>query len=121
MDGGGRSTTAGSEAWYWTVPLKSDKALRAVIQDADTATLVEALAGTAEPDEDDRPDQGGLTAHVRNALQSMSAGERPAGRPMDLIETLALIGLASPGNCAWRALSRVIKPGDPVTPLGHWR
>jgi hypothetical protein len=121
VGGDGRSTGTAAEAWYWTLPFTTDNGLRELLGDVDATTLIEALAGSVGPEEDERPDQRGLTAHVDRALAAISEAEITSGRPPDLTETVALMGLASPGNCAWRALSRVIKPGDSVTALGHWR
>jgi hypothetical protein len=33
----------------------------------------------------------------------------------------ALLGVAAPGNVAWRALGRLRRTGDQITEFGHWR
>ncbi|MDP9420622.1 MAG: helicase C-terminal domain-containing protein [Actinomycetota bacterium] len=121
IGGDGLSKSMASDAWYWTVPLRADRSLRALLDGATAAQLAEALAGTAVADEDDTPDPVGLTAHVQRALDTLDEDEKMPQRPDDLTSTVALLGLASPGNVAWRALGRLLHDGHTVTPLGHWR
>ncbi len=121
VGGDGQSKPTASDAWYWTVPLRADASLRELLAEATAGQLAEALIGAAESDEDDTPDSAGVTAHVQRALDALDHDEALPARPDDLTTTVALLGLASPGNVAWRALDRLIGNGDNVTPLGHWR
>jgi hypothetical protein len=121
VGGDGRSASSAADAWYWAAPLQRDHTLQAILRDVDSSTLVEALAGTAEPDAEERTDPAGLSAHVQRALDALAGGERLPARPSDLTSAVALLGLASPGNVAWRALGRLLDGEHAVTPLGHWR
>ena len=117
----GRSRASAAEAAYWAIPLRMDRALRRVLDGTGTSALVEALAGAGVADEDDAHDPAGLTAHVQLALDTLRSGRQPAARPGDLTATTALLGVASPGNVAWRGLGRLLSDRDTATPLGHWR
>ncbi len=117
----GRSASTAADAWYWAGPLQRDRILQAILRDVDPATLVDALAGTTERDVEERTDPAGLSAHVQRALDAMGGREQLPARPSDLTSTVALLGLASPGNVAWRSLDRLLDGEHDVTPLGHWR
>lgn len=117
----GESRSSASDTWYWAAPLEHDQALGQLLTGVDAETLVDALAGATDLDDDDRPDRSGLTAHVQRALDAVSRREALPDRPHDLTSTVALLGVASPGNVAWRGLDRLLGGDHDVTPLGHWR
>ncbi|MEE4382724.1 MAG: hypothetical protein V2J02_12060 [Pseudomonadales bacterium] len=87
----------GPETWYWHAPLTWDGG-------ADPSTLLAVGVPLAE-----EAGTTGLAAH-RERLEAARAGQIELGRqPTDLAELVALVGLASPANCAWRALRRVTR------------
>ena len=93
---GPSSQTLSAETWYWHTPLTWDGHV-AVYPDARHA-IERVAAGTRFK---------GLAAHLARAQASV-AGEEPLGdQPDDLDRWVAMVGLASPANCAWRALRRV--------------
>lgn len=127
---------AAAAAWYWAAAVAAEGSLPAGLRD-DAARITSALAGLpaagseAVSDEDgerrdDDAGQSGLRAHVDLALESM--GQAPSDTvPADLATTLAALALHGPGNCAWRALGRLVLTGDgataaphTVTPEGLW-
>jgi hypothetical protein len=59
--------------------------------------------------------------HIRFALELRDRGTPEVGRPTDLRQTCAQIGLHGPANVAWRALARQLTPGHEVTAAGLWR
>jgi hypothetical protein len=64
----------------------------------------------------------GLARHIDHARETIADNHRPVtSAPKEIIDDLVAIGLHGPGNIAWRALSRLIRPGSAVTPQGHWR
>lgn len=80
---------------------------------ASTADLSQRLQGATvddDPDEDTGPSR--LDLHVERAMEATPQKRASAG--------LADLALHSPGNIAWRALSRVIGPDDTVTDAGRW-
>lgn len=110
-----RATTA--EAAYWQVAIGSFGTLPSDLEDADS--LVASLTGqTEDGDTADAPSR--LKLHVELALRSIG-DRRIEERPPDLAEVVAQLGLTAPGNIAWRALGRLLRPGHTVTPAGHWR
>jgi hypothetical protein len=122
VGGDGSSRPGGSEVWYWSAAGRRDTELKEVLGRLDPAQVAEALAGvTDEQDESDRPDRAGLNMHVRMALDQFSVAREPSDRPTDLTETLALLGLASPGNVAWRALRRHTAASQNVSEAGLWK
>jgi hypothetical protein len=71
-------------------------------------------------DEDDTA--AGLARHVDHALDAIADTQHPVARQLDeVLDDLTAISLHAPGNIAWRALSRLIRPDSAVTPQGHWR
>lgn len=99
------------EAWYWAAPLLLDR------------TVGERNRGWWEPedlasfwhegsDTDDPEIASGWAEHV-NEARRMALGEMPLpGRPpADLVEVIAELAVAAPGNVALRALARLL-PGE---------
>lgn len=117
----GQSMSSGADAWYWVAPLQAERQLMSDWRQSPVSALADALRGSVESDADDTYDQAGLTAHINYALATLAGQEAPATRPVDLGSTVALLGLAAPGNVAWRALSRIMSRESTVTPLGQWR
>ena len=110
-----RATTA--EAAYWQVAIGAFGPLPDGMADADA--IMASLTG--QGDDGDAPDTPSrLKLHVDLALRSIGA-TRVDERPPDLDQVVAELGLHSPGNIAWRALGRLLRPGHSVTPAGHWR
>ncbi|MGW4464744.1 helicase C-terminal domain-containing protein [Micromonospora sp. NPDC004704] len=79
---------------------------------------VDAMGSSGEERDDG---QTGLRQHVSLALDLASQYHPVAKRPDELIDDLAAIGLHGPGNIAWRALGRLLRPTDEVTTAGHWK
>jgi hypothetical protein len=109
-----RATTA--EAAYWQSAIGLFGPLPAGVDDA--STIAEALSG-----HDDEGEEAGapgrLKLHVDLALATLASPQIDE-TPPDLDPTVATIGLHAPGNIAWRALGRLLRPGHSVTPAGHW-
>lgn len=118
-------TWSGSaESWYWQTLFALAEAWPAGLP-GDGALATEALSGSlATPDgdtegHDEEPSR--LSAHVRAARAATNARTIPGSEvPDDLGATLATIGMHGPGNIAWRALARQIRPSDQVSRSGHW-
>lgn len=101
---------ASDESWYWAAPIILDS-----VSDPDGTRLwfeqpqLAALWSghdNNQGDDDDETVDAGWVEHVAEAA-SMGCGARLAGpAPSDLVDVLALLGLAGPGVCALRALSR---------------
>lgn len=110
-----RATTA--EAAYWQAAIGSFGLLSPGLDDPDA--LVAALTGqTEEGEAPDTPSR--LKLHVELALRSIGLA-RHDELPSDLGPVVAQLGLHGPGNIAWRALGRLLRPGHGVTGAGHWR
>lgn len=93
-----------ADTWYWHAPLtwpgavESYASLRAVL-DAESA--------------------GGSSGLGRHLDLADSASEVPLGaHPDDLARWIAMVGIASPANCAWRALRRVTADHQTFSDLG---
>ena len=97
------------QRWYWVGPALLDRALY-----PDTATW----ASEAErwlPPTPDGPDQWGFAQHVAELARAMTFRPDLGVPPRDLIRILAIVALAGPGVCAYRALRRVANV-DPTHP-----
>ena len=114
-DGTSRATTSESAYWEAAIGLFGD--LPDGIGESDI--IVAALMGQSDTDEADAPRR--LTLHVELALRSLRSPSELTDIPPDLTHTVAELGLHSPGNIAWRALGRLLRPGHRVTPAGHWK
>ena len=118
----GDTSSTMSAAWHWFAPVSTDRgsALASALLTERRSTLVEAMVGASpEGGPDDVP--RALDAHVEQALGALDGRAPDSERPADLVATSALLGVGAPGNTAWRALSRLRRPDDQVTELGHWR
>jgi hypothetical protein len=109
-----RATTA--EAGYWQAAIGGFGRLPREVADTDAATA--ALEGLNE-DGREPEHSGNLRHHVELALATTGLGDRDVSP--DLGDVVAQLGMYSPGNVAWRALRRLLRPGHQVTPQGHWR
>lgn len=121
-------------AWYWAAPVTLHDGLPPVLR-TDVDRIVDAMAGAtgaaekfgaAASADDGEPDgdgaslherQAGLRAHVEMAVAAMTAPVTD-GVPADLGRTVAALALHGPGNCAWRALSRLLEPPGAQASLG---
>ena len=111
------------ETAAWTSFFSWPGAVPAIADDE----LLTALSGGAPDGQDDveRPaadGRAGLAAHAELALASSAraTGAR-LGRGEDAVQDIVRLAVHSPGNIAWRALSRVLRTGDAVSPDEHWR
>jgi hypothetical protein len=116
----GTSRAAASEAWYWAAALSRTDSLPGAT-DLARESIMEAMAGELDPDEDTEVDPRGLSAHVDLALAARSGGVDLAAPPPDLATTLAALACHSPANIAWRALHRISVDQPEVTAEGLWR
>lgn len=83
--------------------------------------IEDAAAALGTSADEDRAATG-LDRHVARARELASHASYPTTGQLDgLLDSVMAIGMHGPGNIAWRALSRLIHPGDAVTPAGHWR
>lgn len=79
----------------------------------------DADAADPESEEDPKDANEGVRRHVDEALAA--SREAPQRRDLRVADSVALIGLAAPGNVAWRAIARLRRPGDEITPADHWQ
>jgi hypothetical protein len=135
------SAAATTAAWYWAAAVSTGDSLPENLR-RDPARITAALAGApaglprtvpASVDGDADPDgsaaeqgQSGLRAHVDLALGTFGDSVSDAVPP-DLATSLAALALHGPGNCAWRALARLVLTADgsvaaphTVTEAGLW-
>ncbi|MGY1709112.1 helicase-related protein [Geodermatophilus sp. SYSU D00758] len=92
---------------------------------ADDELLTALAAGSPDGQDDGERSAAdghtGLAAHVELALATAARATGPrVGRGDDALQDIVRIAVHSPGNIAWRALSRVLRPGDSVSPAEHW-
>ena len=95
--------------WYWLAPLLIDSQARSDLRGSGGVTLDWSLGTLAKdataPDAGAMPwlqDSGGdLPARVRSILDR---SRKPGPMPDDLVQTLARIAVAGPGNCALRSI-----------------
>ncbi|MDK3256601.1 helicase-related protein [Blastococcus capsensis] len=88
--------------------------------------LIALSGGSPETQQDpDRPaaeGHAGLAAHVDVALATAARSTAPhLGGSDDALQDIVRIAAHSPGNIAWRAVSRVLREGDSVAPEEHWQ
>lgn len=117
----GTGSMSAATTWYWAAPLLAESRTRRGVALADRGEgfLVAGLTGAEDTDEDDQP--GTALAHVREALATMR-GKRPeVAPPNDLVQVSSMLGLAGPGNVAWRAVGRVRVQGGETTDEGQWQ
>lgn len=102
------------ERQYWSVLFGLDGAL----PELGVADVADALAGAPSGGRGERA----LRVHVQAARAVGHADKQPAGGyAPDLTQVVVQLALHGPGNVAWRALARLIRPGDSITVEGHWR
>ena len=89
------NTAASQDTWFWYAPLR--------LADYDFLALHDVLAG--------RRGSEGLRQHLDRANEARSGQVALTSFPGDLAKWFATAAVASPGNCAWRALRRTI-PAD---------
>jgi hypothetical protein len=83
------------ETWYWHTPIAWQGSTEPAVLRRAVTRLKTA------------PSWVGLEAHLSHAADARNAGVQLGRQPSDLAKWTALVGLAAPGNCAWRALKRV--------------
>jgi len=119
--GEGRSSQ--STSWYWAGPLaQMSGEVAGGLMTAAEAELVEVLTGEAD-DNDGGSGHGheAIRVHIEEARRAMS-GRRPEVEiPEDYVETVALMGVAGPANCAWRAFMRLLPDDHSVSEMGLWK
>ena len=119
----GTARTPASTAWYWAAPLlmETRRTSGRAVRQLDEGSLVEALAGEAGDGPETATPHQVLAAHADLARKTLAGRTPDVERPADLIETVALLGVAAPGNIAWRALRRVLPRENAVSEAGLWR
>jgi hypothetical protein len=96
------------EAWYWATPILLDRLNDRKLTEewfARPSELAQAWSG--ETDE-----AKGWLEHVEQAAEVALGQFAPKGRPpADLMDVLALLAIAGPGNCALRSLGHTLASG----------
>jgi hypothetical protein len=99
------SSSLSDEAWYWASPILLDLHYRG--RETEEWFSQDHLASIWSDGSDDHEDSSGFGRHLDQARQLLT-GDLELGRPPeDLVDMLALIGIAGPGVAALRALGRV--------------
>lgn len=93
-----------SATWYWVAPLQL------IDDDYDALELLGVMSAERG--------SAGLRQHLQRANDAAAGAVPLTSHPPDLSKWLALVGLAGPGNCAWRSLTRLTPPGDRFTDRG---
>ena len=119
----GRTSATASAAWHWFAPVQAERgsAVASALLGEWPGSLADALRGAFHDDSPDEERSEALMAHVRHMQEALGDWTPESERPADLVATSALLGLAAPGNIAWRALKRLRRADDKVTEMGHWR
>lgn len=91
--------------WYWVAPFR--------FADDDLLDVHGVLSSSRGSE--------GLRQHLQRATEAAEGGVLVASQPQDLARWLAMIAVASPGNCAWRSLQRLTVSNDGVTDRGVLR
>jgi hypothetical protein len=117
----GTSSAAAATAWYWAAPLLSDGATEVGDPTAELSDseAVDALSATSDTQGSADEPSRVLLAHIDLARRTIEGFRPDADRPPDLVDVVALLGVAAPGNVSWRALRRVA--GGDVTVEGLWQ
>jgi hypothetical protein len=108
------------ESWYWAAPILLDR----LADPTGTRSWFEqpALASlwsrpNAENDEEEETADAGWADHVTEATKVAFGESQPDGpAPRDLVDVLALMGVAGPAVCAMRALWRLL-PAEVDNPV----
>ena len=86
--------------------------------------IVAALSGEEARDSDGAAAAAhskGLQAHVRLAIETCDDDPQPAANSRaELLSTLAALALHSPGNIAYRSLTRILGPNHTASDVGRW-
>lgn len=89
---------------------------------------VDMLLDLSGLSDDDRPEEAGSTdpadgyaAHVELALEVAQESSGPSLGGAGVAPDIVRLAAHAPGNVAWRALSRILRDGDSVSPAEHWR
>lgn len=94
----------------------------AIPEGLDQDSAAQAMAGRRLED-DARDDSGyrGLDIHVQAVFDAAGSATSAGRRIPDILDDLLLLGMAGPGNVAWRSLGRLLSGSHRVTPAGHWK
>ena len=105
------------QKWYWAGPALLDGALH-----PDTANWAKGVEDWLPPSPRGT-DHRGFARHVAKFHQSMTDRPNLGTPPEDLVEILAIVALAGPGVCSYRALRRIanLNPTDPKLLSGATR
>lgn len=95
------------ERWYWAAPLLLDQ----LDDGPEHNQFMAELAAWGDDDNDDEESQQAQHVQAARDIRQSDLGARPA----DLVNILALLAIASPGNCALRALSRICGGAEAVS------
>jgi hypothetical protein len=122
---GNESGGSASTAWFWAMAIgfstsADDREL--LLNAADTDLMGPLVGDPRSPgDIEDADVSKGLSEHMKEArrILGLDSVKMSVERPKGLSTTMARIGIASPGNVAWRSLKRFAGPA--VTPLGLWQ
>jgi hypothetical protein len=87
-------------------------ALPADLRPTGSRALAAMITGNADDEDETSRRPGRLDVHVAQALRTEEHRSTSS--------ELAHVAMNSPGNIAWRALSRVLTSADSVDPAGHW-
>lgn len=92
--------------WFWAAPLR--------MAEGDPTDLYDAMSTSR--------DSKGLRQHLRRAEEVRSDDDEVfSSHPPDLSKWVAMVALAGPGNCAWRAFTRLTSQENAVTEQGVMR
>jgi len=103
------SSALSRNTWLWAAPF-------AIGQDRNHGNLAEDMS---EPDTES--EDRGLAAHLEAANQAAGDHVELGAHPPELQRWVALVGLAGPGNIAWRALRRVTAATPGISDEGRRR
>lgn len=105
---GPASAALSRDTWYWAAPFQ-------VGDITDHASLLDAMG------DGDQTDDSGLALHLQVADQAAVRGVELGAQPDDLTHWVAVIGIAAPGNIAWRTIRRVTSEAPGITDDGRRR
>lgn len=120
-----RSTVgpAGEGAAHWRVVLSWPGALPEEL--VESVEINDALAGEEARDSDGAAAAAhskGLMLHVKLAIETKDDRRQPiSGDRTELLSTLAAIATHSPGNIAYRSLTRILGADHVVSDVGLWK
>ncbi len=90
------------QRWYWAAPALLDQKYH-----PETTRWVKDRWGRRANTPDDGAGDGGFAQHVVEFANAMKGQLRLGPAPEDLVRVLALVALAGPAVCAYRALRRI--------------